>query len=365
MKYINGLFVLVTVLLLVGCNSNKVNNGEYKLVEVPSPSLKSAFIDAKETQKVGIYLPPSYNKSTKEYPVVYNLTGFTAHPGEYPPTVWIDSIMRNGLVEEMIYVEISGYNLFQGTMYANSTITGNWEDFVTKDVIHFIDNNYRTIPTREARGISGHSMGGGGCFNISLKHSDKFAVAYPMSPALAMNDSLVDLMFDQDTLFSYLDKLSLNLINVNSSDFQKVLTQLIDTSNIDLLWLLGYAYAFAEDLEKPLLFDLPYYIDENGEKIKKEEVYSKWQNGFGNLETKIIKHKNDLLNYRIYAIDCGYSDEIEFLKQGTRHAIDLFEANNIPISTHWYDGDHVNRVAEQMANRMMPLMSMYLQKEVQ
>lgn len=130
--------------------------------ELPTPSLSDAVISPKETQKVDVYLPSSYNTSDKRYPVVYYLTGFTVHPGEVSPFQWIDSIMTNGYVEQMIFVQISGFNFYQGTMYANSPLTGNWEDFVTQDVIQFIDNNYRTLPERESRGIAGHSMGGGG-----------------------------------------------------------------------------------------------------------------------------------------------------------------------------------------------------------
>lgn len=363
MKYLLHFTIIAFILLGCSTNNNQVKNGEYKLIEIPSPSLKNAIIDAKDTQIVGIYLPPSYHMSNKSYPVVYNLTGFTVHPGEFPPTQWIDSLMRHGFIEEMIFVEISGYNLFQGTMYANSSVTGNWEDFVTKDVIHYIDHTYRTIPHRESRGIAGHSMGGGGCFNISLKHADKYAVAYPMSPAIAMNDSLVDLMFDTDSTILLLDDLTQVLNGVENNDFQTVLSENIDTSNFNLLWLLGYGSAFSENIGHPLRFDMPYFIDENGNKKKDEEIYESWQNGFSNLDLKIEKYKNNLLSYRHYSIDCGYYDEIDFIRYGTKHAIDLFEKHNIPLSVHWYNGDHVNRVGEQMANRMMPIMSAYLMKE--
>lgn len=363
MKYFLSLAVLIIAFASCTNQQTAKKKGTYKLIEIPSPSLSKALIDAKETQSVGIYLPPSYSSSTKHYPVVYNLTGFTVHPGEFPPTQWIDSLMVNGLIEEMIFVEISGFNLFQGTMYANSSITGNWEDFVTKDVIHYIDNHYRTIPQRKSRGISGHSMGGGGCFNISLKHADKYAVAYPMSPAISMIDSLVDLMFDNDSTIMLLNDLSKTMTEVSNERFQAELCKNIDTTNFDLLWLLGYGMAFSENPDQPLRFNVPYYFDKNGNRTKDQEVYEVWQNGLSNIEAKISRYKENLLSYRHYAIDCGYYDGIDFIKDGTKYAINAFQKNNIPLSTHWYDGDHVNRVAEQMSNRMMPIMSVYLEKE--
>lgn len=363
MKYFFAFALIAIVFASCSTDRDKIKKGEYKLIEVPSPSLKNALIDGKEIQKIGIYLPPSYTTTNKRYPVVYNLTGFTVHPGEFPPTGWIDSIMTRGYVEEMIFVEISGYNLFQGTMYANSSVTGNWEDFVTKDVIHYIDNHYRTIPERESRGIAGHSMGGGGCFNISLKHADKYAVAYPMSPAISVNDTLVDLMFNADTLLPFIDKLTNKLEGVDNSVFQQTLIHNIDTSNIDILWLLGYGMAFSENPGHPLRFDVPFYLNEDGNKEKNEEVYAAWQNGLSNIDAKLEKYEDNLLSYKHYSIDCGYYDEIVWLKAGVNHAMDLFEKKHIPFSAHWYDGDHVNRVADQMANRMMPIMSAYLEKE--
>jgi enterochelin esterase family protein len=49
------------------------------------------------------------------------------------------------------------------------------EDEIVNDIISFIDRNYRTIPNREARAITGLSMGGGIAINVGLKRLDKFA----------------------------------------------------------------------------------------------------------------------------------------------------------------------------------------------
>ncbi|MFD2937400.1 alpha/beta hydrolase-fold protein [Spirosoma flavum] len=46
--------------------------------------------------------------------------------------------------------------------YTNSTLTGNWTDYIGKDVVAYIDKRYRTIANKNSRGLSGHSMGGNG-----------------------------------------------------------------------------------------------------------------------------------------------------------------------------------------------------------
>jgi S-formylglutathione hydrolase FrmB len=336
--------------------------GEFKLIDVPSPSLKNCLIDAKEVQKVAIYLPPSYNESKKMYPVVYFLTGYTAQPGQYPPTNWIDSIMGNLLVNEMIYVEISGFNRFKGTMYANSPVTGNWEDFVTKDVISFIDKNYRTLAKRESRGIAGHSMGGAGCFNISLKYANLFSVAYPMSPAISAQDSLMHSMFGNERSMKALESLSKKMSGVPDDKFAEKLSSELAVYGGAIDWVLGYGYAFAPDVSQPLKMNLPYDILTNGKLQKNDKIWKLWEQGFGSIDEKVKLYKNNLLKYRHFSLDAGY-DDLKWIYTSTLYISRVFAENRVPFSMHLFDGDHVNRVSEQMANRVMPIMSTYLLKE--
>ena len=336
--------------------------GEYKLIDVPSPSLKNCLIDAKESQKVAIYLPPSYNDSKKSYPVVYFLTGYTVHPGQYPPTGWIDSIMSNHLVQEMIYVEISGFNRFQGTMYANSPITGNWEDFVTKDVVSFIDKNYRTLAKRESRGIAGHSMGGAGCFNISLKHADLYSVAYAMSPAISSQDSLMISMFNDGRAMKELESLSKKMADVPVDKFAEKLSNEIMVYSGELDWILAYGYAFAPDMSQPLKMKLPFETLKDGKLQKNDKIWKLWEKGLGSIDEKVKMYKDNLLKYRHFSVDAGY-DDIRWIYTSTIYLSEVLTDNRIPFSMHLFDGDHVNRVGEQMANRVMPIMSTYLLKE--
>lgn len=363
MRKVFQLSLLAALLLLVSNISLAQDEAKgFHLIDVPSPSLENCLVGAKKTQKVGIYLPPSYFTSQKRYPVVYNLTGYTVHPGEFPPSGWLDSIMDNKLVQEMIYVEISGYNILEGTMYANSPVTGNWEDFVTKDVISYIDKNYRTLAKRESRGLSGHSMGGGGSFNISLKHADKYSVAYPMSPAISSHDSLMNQMFNPSQDPKPLKDIIERMKDVPDDKFEEKLAEIMKEYQGGFNWLIAQGFAFSPDLTKPLKIAWP--VDLNAEKFTKiEEIWQKWEQGFGGLEKKVEKYKENLLSYTHYSIDCGYYDGIKWIYSSTNHLAKLLTENNIPFSMNLYNGDHVNKVGTQMANRVMPIMSMYLAKE--
>ena len=67
-------------------------------------------------------------------------------------------------------------------MYSSSVTTGDFERFISHDLVAYIDAHYRSIPARTSRGLVGHSMGGYGATRIGMKHSDVFGSLYIMSP---------------------------------------------------------------------------------------------------------------------------------------------------------------------------------------
>jgi S-formylglutathione hydrolase FrmB len=53
----------------------------------------------------------------------------------------------------------------------------DYEDYVARDVVSFVDARYRTLADRAHRGIGGLSMGGYGALILSLRHPDVFGAA--------------------------------------------------------------------------------------------------------------------------------------------------------------------------------------------
>ena len=58
----------------------------------------------------------------------------------------------------MIVVIANAQTRHNGSMYSNSVTTGNWEDFIARDLVAYVDAHYRTLANRRSRGIAGHSM---------------------------------------------------------------------------------------------------------------------------------------------------------------------------------------------------------------
>ena len=131
-----------------------------------------------------VVLPPSYAKAkARRYPVIYFLHGF-AITGQYfadflhvPEAALASS--RKGA--EFIIVVPDTDTKQGGSMYSSSATTGDFEAFVARDLVGYIDAHYRTLAKRSSRGLAGHSMGGYGVWKIGMKYPQVWSSIYAMS----------------------------------------------------------------------------------------------------------------------------------------------------------------------------------------
>jgi S-formylglutathione hydrolase FrmB len=133
-----------------------------------------------------VFLPPSYAKSkSRRYPVVYALHGYSIGAEQWTHEIHVPQTIEGAFAQgakEMIVVLPDSKTIHNGSMYSSSVTTGDFEKFVARDVVSYIDAHYRTIPNRTSRGLVGHSMGGYGASRIGMKYPDVFGSLYIMSP---------------------------------------------------------------------------------------------------------------------------------------------------------------------------------------
>jgi S-formylglutathione hydrolase FrmB len=133
-----------------------------------------------------VFLPPSYKDNrTRRYPVVYALHGYSIGAEQWTQEIHVPQTLEGAFAKgarEMIVVLPDSKTVHNGSMYSSSVTTGDFESYVARDVVAYIDMHYRTIATRESRGLVGHSMGGYGATRIGMKHADVFGSLYIMSP---------------------------------------------------------------------------------------------------------------------------------------------------------------------------------------
>src|SRR5919201_899202 len=120
-----------------------------------------------------VFLPPSYNQDrTRRYPVVYALHGYSIGAQQWAREIHVPQTVEGAFAQgaqEMIVVLPDSKTLHNGSMYSSSVTTGDFENFIARDVVAHLDVHYRTIPERRSRGLVGHSMGGYGATRIGMK----------------------------------------------------------------------------------------------------------------------------------------------------------------------------------------------------
>lgn len=126
-----------------------------------------------------VYTPPTYDKSKKNYPVFYLISGTTDTEEVYfkvgRMNYILDNLLAKGLAKEMIIV----------LPYGNPTRLAGKHDMMGSndvfsqdllgDLMPYVESHYRTINDRHHRAIGGFSRGGNQALFNGLSHLDKFS----------------------------------------------------------------------------------------------------------------------------------------------------------------------------------------------
>ena len=155
-----------------------------------------------------IFLPPSYATSDKRYPVVYLLHQFQSDSSSFVLDNvhgLLDRSMAADELDEMIVVMPDSDGM---SWWINRNGGPAWEDMVVKDLVPWIDSQYRTIKSADFRGITGVSMGGFGSFAIGFGNPDVFTSVASHMGAVGFtidgtNPTEVLKSLDKDTLARY------------------------------------------------------------------------------------------------------------------------------------------------------------------
>ena len=201
----------------------------YLLNTIYSLSLEPNPLNSPLNRIISIYLPPQYYEDTStRYPVVYVLHGYDGHAGNWlvmpdldliswqpvkilmksignglhidqvPTYKLLDRLIKTHKIPPLILVQpdaslhipvkgglkgLDGTRSTKGSFYINSPFTGNYSDYIVKDVIRYIDANFRTLSDPSHRVLIGGSMGGFGALYLGHKYSHLFSAIGALSPA--------------------------------------------------------------------------------------------------------------------------------------------------------------------------------------
>jgi S-formylglutathione hydrolase FrmB len=318
--------------------------GTVQEITVHGSSLEGNLDNDPPDRQVSVYLPRNYNREPhKRYPVVYFLHGFTETNAKWfgADPKWInlrdifDRDIANGIAKEMIAVVPNAYTRFEGSFYSNSIVTGNWEDFIANDLVRYIDAHYRTLATRESRGLAGHSMGGYGAVRIGMKHPDVFGSIYAMSACC--------LMWGAD--FQPTGAVGLKIFSIHTDNA-------LDQSDFAVHVMFAEAAAWSPNPDNP-----PFYVDlpSASNQQPRPDIVAKWSANFP--LAMIDQYRKNLQRLRAIALDVGDQDDFAHIPLGMGLLDHALTEYKIPHIYEVYSGTHTSRIPERLETSVLPFFS--------
>jgi enterochelin esterase-like enzyme len=155
----------------------------YALKNVPHGQLREVLFYSESTKtnrRAFVYTPPEYDKDLeKRYPVLYLQHGWGENEygwgGQGHASLTMDNLIADGKAKPFIIVMTYGMtnDVRPGGM-ANFDIS-HFETVLVKELIPYVDANFRTRADQTNRAMAGLSMGGMETKTITLRNLDKFS----------------------------------------------------------------------------------------------------------------------------------------------------------------------------------------------
>jgi S-formylglutathione hydrolase len=330
--------------------TNADKKGTVEMIKVHGKSLEGNLEGDSPDRDVFVYLPPSYaTEKNRRYPVVYFLHGY----GLNAETNWkfiaipegADKAMTGGTAHEMILVLPDAFTLYSGSMYSNSPTTGDWETYITRDLVNYIDSHYRTIANRDSRGLAGHSMGGYGTVRIAMKYPQVYSSVYAMSSCCLMNNPGAA---PRPPAAAERPPAAPN----GNDDKDGKAGRPAAGPGLFAKVLSAEAAAWSPNPQNPpKFFDLP---NENG--TVRPEIAAKW---IANSPLAMVdQYVSNLKEYHAFMMDVGLQDGLA----GSNKELDASLTQlGVPHKFETYEGNHTNRIKERFEANVLPFFSENLQ----
>ncbi len=327
---------------------NKQKQGTIQIIKHGSAVLENNPLGDKSVRDLCVYLPTEYDASDERFPVVYCLTGFTGrgrmllNDNAFTPNLAqrMDLLIGENKIRPMIVVMPNCFTRYGGSQYINSSATGNYEDYLTSEIVSFVDENFRTINDKNARAVMGKSSGGYGALICGLRHADKFGLICSTS-----GDAYFELCYlpDIPKAFRAIKGEPKNFIEKFWREEKK------GKDDFAALNIIGMSACYSPNSGSELGFDLPFDMD-TGE--IRNEVWMKW---LENDPVRLVeKSVENLKSLNLLYIDAGTRDEFA-LDLGARILCKRLKDFDINFVHEEFDDGHMQ--ISHRYNRSLELIS--------
>ena len=311
--------------------------GRTVILEHTSQVLADNALGDPHHRKLAVWLPPQYDEMLagsrakgKRFPVLYDLVGFTG--SGFSHTNWRNfdeniperaaRLIHEGKMGPAILVFPDCFTALGGNQYINSSAIGNYADYLTKELIPFVDSEFRTLASRDHRGCFGKSSGGYGAIIHGMQYAKHWGAIASHS-----GDAYFDFVYMHDwpntltELMKYrkikrvpgaIDVLKDEKGTALGRDDGRV-KNFLDTiwkkeklsdSEGHTLMMMAMAASYDPDPKMPLGFRIPFNL-ETGERIEQ-----RWKQWLKHDPIELVtKHRANLKSLKGIFIDCGWRDQ--------------------------------------------------------
>jgi len=314
-------------------------------------------------RSLGVWLPPQYDEGTdRRFPVLYDLAGFTGSGlshlnwknfSENLPER-VARLVHEEKMGPAIVVFPDCFTALGGNQYVNSSAIGNYADYLTREIIPFVDREFRTLAGREHRGCFGKSSGGYGAIVHGMKYAKYWGAVADHS-----GDSYFDFCYVHDwpntlnELAKYrAPKRHAGAYDARRESARKGLPEGKDDGRIrrflENFWRKGkvggrevhcimnlcMAATYDPDRRAPNGFRVPFNL-ESGELLP--ERWAKWR--AQDPVNMVARYRDSLRSLRGIYIDCGWRDQYH-IQYGTRILSKRLAAAGVKHTYEEFDDDH-------------------------
>lgn len=298
-----------------------------------SEVLKGNPLGDKHIRDLVVYLPPGYEESGASYPTVYCLTGFTGrgkmlvNDAAFTPNLAqrMDRLIAAGKIKPMIVVMPDCFTYYGGSQYINSAATGRYEDYLIDEIVPFVDENFRTVNSKDARAVMGKSSGGYGALIMGMRHADTFGLICSTS-----GDAYFELCYLSDI------PKAVRAIKGDPVRFMKKFWDEEKKRKGDFpgVNMIGMASCYSPNADSTWGFDLPF-------DLKTGEIrWDVWERWLEHDPVRLVEtYVENLKSLKLLYIDAGTRDEFA-LDLGAKILCERLRAKGIDHIHEEFDDGH-------------------------
>ena len=285
---------------------------------------------------VPVYLPPS--GETEGKPLLVLLSGYTGAGWMHfqRPRYLADSnigridrLIRTGQAAEAVVLAPDGLTSLGGSQYLNSSATGRYDDYVTRELVPWARERYATGPV----GVLGTSSGGYGAISLALRHPEVYRAAASDSG---------DMYFE----YGYLPELPLAWRAIRRAGGPEALLEKLFSGPVDGfgpssplargLEFMAYASCYSPVDSRPGTFELPFDLETGA---IRPDVWRRWLTFDPVRMIETPRYLRALHQLRYVYVDGGRDDEWN-LEVSARIFASVARSHGVKVDFEEFSGGH-------------------------